>query len=287
MSHISYVNGAYVHHYAGQVSIEDRGYQFADGVYEYIAFYNQKLLDEAPHVERLKRSLAELEIDGRHYVELLPIIMRELIRKNKRQDGAVYIQISRGTAKRDHPFPANAKANIVVVIRASKMPDMQTAMQGVKVVTHPDQRWERCDIKTIALLANVLAKQYAISHGAKEAWLYLPDKTITEGAVSNAFIVKNGKIYTHPKTHAILPGVTRDKAIKLANQLGIEVAENYFYLDDAMSADEAFLTSTSSNVQPIVSIDGRAVGDGKAGPISQKLMQAYADFIKEETGKIW
>lgn len=287
MSHISYVNGQYVHHGEGRVAIEDRGYQFADGVYEYIAFYNQTLLDGAAHFERLKRSLAALEIDAGHSAELMPIIVRELIRKNHRRDGAVYIQITRGTAKRDHPFPAAAKANVVVVIRASKMPTLEVAIQGVKVVTCPDQRWARCDIKSVALLANVLAKQHAVSLGAKEAWLYLPDNTITEGAVSNAYIVKGGTIWTHPKTHAILPGITRDKVLQLANQLNIAVKEQAFVLADAFSADEAFLTSTSANVQPIIVIDEKAVGDGKVGPVSRKLMQAYAEFIKEETGKIW
>lgn len=287
MSHIAYMNGCYVPHDAAVVQLEDRGYQFADGVYEYIAFYHQTTMDQTPHLERLQRSLRELKIDPGHSAELLPIVIRELIARNHRRDGAIYIQISRGTAKRDHPFPKAAKPNIVVTLWGSKMPSMEVAKQGAKVITHPDNRWGRCDIKSIALLANVLAKQEAVARGAKEAWLYKEDGLVTEGAVSNAFLVKDGVVYTHPKTNAILPGITRDTAIKLASKLKIKVEEKAFNLCDVPGADEAFFTSTSSNVHPITQVDEHVIGDGKVGPITGKLMQAYAKKIYQETGKIW
>lgn len=287
MSHIAYVNGRYVDHALAHTHIEDRGYQFADGIYDYIAFYHGALLDAQPHLARLGRSMHELSIDPGNIPALLPIIMRELIARNRRQNGAVYIQVSRATAKRDHPFPSEGRPNLVVVIRGSKMPTMQVAQQGVRVITHPDNRWGRCDIKSIALLANVLAKQTAISQGAKEAWLYKEDGMVTEGAVSNAFIIREGVIYTHPKTNTILPGITREKAIELANQLNIRVEEKAFYLRDIEQADEAFLTSTSSNVQPIIQVDEKIISDGKLGPVTQQLMGAYAQHILNETGKTW
>ena len=287
MSHIAYVNGQYVDHQQAHTHIEDRGYQFADGAYDYIAFYNGHTVDEQAHIDRLERSLGELQIDAGHIPTILPIVMRELIARNHRRDGAVYVQVSRATAKRDHPFPANSKPNVVVVIRGSKMPSMEVAKQGIRVITRPDMRWGRCDIKSISLLPNVLAKQEAIAAGAKEAWLYKEDGTVTEGAVSNAFLVKGSTIYTHPKTNAILPGITRDTAIALAKQLGINVQETAFHLDDISGADEAFLTSTSSNVQPITQVDEQTIGDGKLGPIATALMGAYAEKLYKETGKQW
>lgn len=287
MTHIAYVNSQYVDHQRAMTHIEDRGYQFADGVYDYIAFYNQTPLDEAAHLARLERSLRELSIDPGSIVDILPIIIRELIARNKRQDGAIYVQVSRGIAKRDHPFPAHAKPSLVVVVRGSKMPNMEVAKQGVSVITLPDIRWGRCDIKSISLLANILAKQQAVESGAKEAWLYKEDGTVTEGAASNAFIVKSGVIHTHPKTEAILPGITRDEIIKLANKLNINIEEKAFTIQNVKSADEAFLASTSFNVQPIVVIDGQPVGNGKLGPVSEKLMTAFAEKIHRETGKIW
>lgn len=287
MPHIAYVNGRYVQHHQAMVHIEDRGYQFADGVYEYIAFYNQKLLDADLHLERFQRSLGELHINMRCQ-PLLSVIMRELIERNHRQDGAIYLQISRGVSKRDHPFPDAVKPAIVATLWGSKTPPLEVVMQGAEIITHPDHRWDRCDIKSIALLANVLAKQEATRLKAREAWLYKSDGTVTEGAVSNAYIItKEGMLITHPKTSAILGGITRDIVLKLAVELDISVEERPFNLLEIKQAAEAFLTSTSSNVMPVVKVDGQSLGGGKPGPLTLRLLEAYHHHIFQQTGKRW
>ena len=287
MSHIAYVNGQYVNHADAAIHIEDRGYQFADGVYEYAAFFNGVLLDAEPHLKRLKRSLDELAIDTGHTLDTLPFIIRELIAKNHRQSGAIYIQVSRGTAKRDHAFPGDVPTNVVVTLRGGKMVPLAEAQKGVKVITMPENRWNRCDIKSIALLANVLTKQEAISQGAKETWLYRQDGSITEGSVSNAFLIKDNVIHTHPLTESILPGITRNTALTMAKELGIQLKEEAFNLLDIKEADEAFTTSTSVNVQPVTQIDDNILGDGTCGPICKQLMSAFSDYIFKQTGKQW
>jgi len=287
MPRIAYVNGRYTPIAHGSVNIEDRGYQFADGVYEYFAFYNGTILDCGPHLARLERSLGKINLGKPMEWGALKIILRELIERNGRAEGGIYLQITRGVARRDHPFPKTPpRPSLVLTICESKAPKAGDAAKGVRVITHPDERWEHCDIKSISLLANVLAKQASALAGAKEAWLLREGGTVTEGAASNAYIVteKEG-IVTHPADRHILGGITRDKVLSLARENGIRVSERTFTINEAHAAQEAFLTSTSPNVLPVVQIDDTVIGNGKPGPVTQKLMQLYFEHIRAQTGK--
>ncbi len=285
MSHIAYVNGAYVPHATACVHIEDRGYQFADGIYEYMVFFNRTLVDGALHLERLERSLHALEIDMPMATSALRVVIDELISRNTREDGGLYLQVTRGAAKRDHPFPAHVRPALTITVWGSKAPKPADIDAGARAITAPDERWKRCDIKSIALLPNVLAKQKATRAGVREAWLLLPDGTVTEGAVSNAFIVRGGTVITHPLTHAILGGVTRNVVLRLAQEAGIPIEERPFSLPEALAAEEAFITSTSANVMPIVALDGNTIGEGRPGPVTRKLLALCHAHIFAQTGK--
>lgn len=288
MARISYVNGRYLPHRYATVHMEDRGYQFSDGVYEVIAFFNRTLVDGPLHMARLSRSLKELHIDEPMTMRALTRVMDELIHRNDRVDGTIYLQISRGVARRDHPFPINAKPCVVMAITSAKTPKAKEVNDGVAVIVRPDIRWGRRDIKTVSLLPNVLAKQDATAAGAREAWLVDEKGMITEGAVSNNFIVNNkGELLTHPKSHVILGGVTRDVVIGLAKRAKIKTIERSFSLKEALGAREAFLTSTTSNVLPVVSVDGKKIGAGKPGEITMRLLALYLEHITKQTGKSW
>lgn len=280
---IAYVNGCYLDHAQAGVHVEDRGYQFSDGIYEYIAFYNGILLDGDLHFARLERSLKALEIPLPASLAAMGIIARELIGRNGRDDGGLYIQVTRGVARRDHPFPKNTKPALVMTVCGAKTPKESESKNGVKVITRPDIRWARRDIKSISLLANVLAKQDATREGVREAWLMVGD-VVTEGAVSNAYIVSNGELVTHPANEFILGGVTRDVVLRLARTANIPVVERPFSLAEAKAADEAFITSTSANVLPVVKID--EVSLGKPGPVTRTLQELYGVHIHAQTGKI-
>ncbi|MEI7668955.1 MAG: D-amino-acid transaminase [Pseudomonadota bacterium] len=286
MPRISYINGRYVNHSDANVHIEDRGYVFSDAIYEVMAFYNQKLLDSDLHIERLYRSLKELKINFTPSKQSIIIIIRELIERNKRIDGTIYLQISRGVARRDHPFPKNAKPSLVMMITGAKSPKKIEVENGVGVITQPDIRWGRRDIKSVSLLANVLAKQEAALAGVREAWLIDENNFITEGAVSNnAIINAKGEIITHPLNNNILGGVTRNVVLRLAKNNGIKVIERAFSLKEALAAKEAFLTSTTSNILPVVSINGAKIASGKRGDITKKLQELYSEHVLKETGK--
>jgi D-alanine transaminase len=285
MSRISYVNGRYVHHHEAVVHIEDRGYQFSDGIYEYVAFYNRRLLDGELHFKRLERSLRELQIPLPMPVEAMKVIVRELIERNGRLDGGLYIQVTRGVARRDHAFPKGVKPALIMTVCASKLPRVQEVQHGVTVITQPDIRWGRRDIKSVSLLANILAKQEAASVGAREAWL-VDGGVVSEGSASNVYIVsRSGQLVTHPANELILGGVTRDVLLKLAQKASIPVLEQAFTMQDVKAAAEAFLTSTSANVLPVVQVDGSAVGGGKPGPVTRRLMDLYAAHVFKQTGK--
>jgi D-alanine transaminase len=287
MAAISYVNGRYLPHAQAMVHIEDRGYQFADGIYEYIAFYNRTLLDAELHFARLERSLRELQIAPPAATAALRIIIRELIERNGRDDGGLYIQATRGVAKRDHPFPKHAKSSLVMTIAAAKSPKPQEIEDGVKVITTADIRWARRDVKSVSLLANILAKQEASHKKVREAWL-IEDNIITEGSTSNAYIVtKSGELVTHQADEHILGGVTRDVVLKLARKGGIPVAERPFSVVEMKDAAEAFMTSTSVNVLPVTTIDDKPVGSGKPGPVTRKLQELYNAHVQKQTGKQW
>jgi len=285
---MSYVNGRYLHHAQAMVHMEDRGYQFSDGIYEVIAFYNRRLLDGALHAKRLWRSLRELQIAGPMSERALALVMQEVIARNDRTDGTLYMQISRGVARRDHPFPKSARPSVVMAVTGPKSPKEKEVREGVSVITAPEQRWARRDIKSVSLLPNVLAKQAATAAGAREAWLVDENGMISEGAVSNNAIVgAKQEIITHPANENIQGGITRDVVLTLARKAGMKVVERPFSLKEALGAKEAFLTSTTSNVLPVVRIDGKPVGNGRPGPVTQKLLGLYHEHIYRETGKRW
>ena len=284
MAGICYVNGRYVPAAHALVPMEDRAHQFADGVYEVMAFFNYKMLDEEPHLTRLERSLHELQIPQSIDHRALKTILNQVIRRNNKPHGGVYLQISRGAAKRDHPFPKNASPALTVSAFGQKTPPRALVEKGVNVITYPDIRWGRCDIKTVSLLPNVLAKQAASAAGAREALLYREVEQVTEGSVSNFAIVKNGALITHPANHRILGGIAREATLQLAAERQIPIREEIYTLNDARAADEAFLTGTTTNVLPVTAIDGQPVGNGKPGPVSLRLWDAYADHIEKQTG---
>jgi D-alanine transaminase len=278
MSRIAYVNGRYLPRSDAKVGVEDRGYQFADGVYEVCEVRGGRLVDERRHMARLDRSLGELRIPRPMSPAALGVVLRETTRRNRVRDGIVYVQVTRGVARRDFPFPAaNTRPSLVVTARNHDLERLeQVATDGIAVVTVPDIRWRRVDIKSVALLPNVLAKQAAREQGAREAWLVDAEGRITEGASSNAWIVScDGKLITHPLGHDILSGITRSVVIDVIKAQGLALEERCFTVEEAHAAREAFVTSASQIVLPVVSIDGRPVGNGAPGLISAALRRDY------------
>ncbi len=278
MSRIAYVNGQYVPHAQAMVGIEDRGYQFADGVYEVCEVRGLRLVDERRHMARLDRSLRELRMAHPMTPKALGIVMRETVRRNRVRDGIVYVQVTRGEMRRDFPFPPDGtRPSIVVTARSHDTVKLEKqAADGIAVVTMPDLRWQRVDIKSVALLPNVLAKQAAREQGAKEAWLVDEQGRVTEGASSNAWIVtRDGKLVTRPLSGDILPGITRSVVIDLIAREGLGFEERPFTVEEAYAAREAFVTSASQLVMPVVQIDGRPIGNGAPGLIASALRRDY------------
>ena len=284
MSRIAYVNGRYLPRAQAMVSVEDRGFQFADGVYEVCEVKGGQLIDERRHMARLERSLRELRIARPMSEAALAVVLRETVRKNRVRDGIVYVEITRGTARRDFPFPpAGTPPTLVVTARSTDRARLeQLAADGVAVVTMPDIRWGRVDIKSVALLPNVLAKQAAREAGAREAWLVDAQGRVTEGASSNAWIVsRDGTLITRQLGNDILPGVTRAVVIDVVKGQGLAFEERAFTVAEAYAAREAFITSASQIVLPVTRIDGRAVGNGAPGPIATALRR---DFHRHAEG---
>ena len=279
MARYAYVNGRYVDHRDASVHIEDRGYQLADGVYEVVGVSDGRLIDEAPHIDRLDRSLRELRIAWPVSRAALSYIVRELMRRNRLRDGLVYIQVTRGVARRDHAFPTTPiKPALVLTTKNTKRAEADPG-PGIAVKSQPDIRWERCDIKTVALLPNVLAKQAAREVGAYEAWLVDRDGRVTEGASTNAWIVTHDdELVTRQTDTGILAGITRLTLKSLAKDLQLKVVERPFTLAEAKRAKEAFISSATSFVTPVVKIDGEPVGDGKVGPTARRLREEYVRF---------
>src|SRR5476649_1045740 len=278
MSRIAYVNGRYVAHAQAKVAIEDRGFQFADGVYEVCEVRGGRLIDERRHMARLDRSLNELRIARPMSLAALAIVMRETVRRNRVRDGIVYLQITRGLARRDFPFPSpDTRPSVIVTARSNDLAKLEhLASEGIAVVTVPDIRWQRVDIKSVALLPNVLAKQAARDQGAREAWLVDAKGFVTEGASSNAWIVsRDGKLITHPLGRDILPGITRSVVIDVIKGQGLAFEERAFSVEEAYAAREAFVTSASQIVLPVVRIDGRPVGNGAPGLVATALRRDY------------
>ena len=276
MSRIAYVAGQYLPHRHAAVHIEDRGYQFGDGIYEVIAVMGGYLIDEERHLARLNRSLTELRINRPMGDSALKIVIREVIRRNGVDTGIVYLQVTRGVAPREHAFPKSAKPVLVVTSRRSRPPDPRLGREGIAVITIPDIRWQRCDIKSVALVANVLGKQQAREAGAYEAWQVDREGQVTEGTSTNAWIVTaDDSVITRAADHATLNGVTRAAILDIIRREGYRLVERPFSVAEARAAREAFLTSTTADVLPVVRIDGDPVADGKPGPLSRKLREAY------------
>jgi D-alanine transaminase len=280
---IAYVNGRYLPQARAMVHIEDRGYQFGDGVYEVCELSGGALIDEARHMERLQRSLSELSIAEPLALGALGLVARQVIARNRIKDGYLYIQVTRGVATRDHCFPAKSvHPSLVMTVRGID-PEKAAALaaQGIGVVSMPDLRWKRPDIKTIGLLPNVLARQAAKEKGAHEAWLVDSDGMVTEGAASNAWIVgHDGVIVTRHIDQAILRGVTRSTLLELIAAEGLRLEERKFSLAEAKSAREAFITGAASLVMPVVRIDGTPIGDGKPGALTISLRTRFHSVAK-------
>ena len=283
MPRIAYVNGRYVAHADASVHIEDRGYQFADGVYEVCEVARGFIVDMPRHLGRLGRSLAELSIDWPVTQRVLPLILREVVRRNHVVNGLVYVQVTRGVASRDFVFPANAKPSLVVTARkADPAAAVKRAETGIKVITVPENRWDRVDIKTVGLLPNVLAKQKAKEAGAQEAWFVDSDGMVTEGGSSNAWIVTtDGVLVTRPAEHGILRGITRTTLFDVAAKLGLKIEERGFSVAEAKAAREAFISSATTIAMPIVAIDGAPVANGHPGSVTLSLREAFFDIAEK------
>jgi D-alanine transaminase len=280
MARIAYVNGRYRPLQGEAVAAEDRGYQFADGVYEVIKVLGGRLCDRDRHLDRLERSVAALEIALPMPRRALVSVIEETLRRNRLASALVYLQITRGTAPRNHAFPKRARPSLVVTVRRPVFPGEREREEGVGVIALPDLRWGRCDIKSINLLPNVLARQSAAAAGCREAWLIDRDGKVTEGSASNAYIVDGaGRLITHPLGERILGGITRSVVLELARDEGIEVVERPFSLDQAHQAREAALSSTSSWLLPVTSINGRPVSNGMPGHVVRRLMARYAAHL--------
>jgi D-alanine transaminase len=278
MSRIAFVNGRYLPRREATVHVEDRGYQFSDGVYEVCEVRDGRLIDERRHVERLQRSLGELRIPLPMSPAALGVVMRETIHRNRVRDGIVYLQVTRGVARRDHAFPPpGTQPSVVVTARNLDMArNERAAAAGVAVITVPDNRWERVDIKSISLLPNVLAKQAAREQGAGEAWFVDRDGKVTEGSSSNAWIVTmGGKVVTRAADKGILRGITRTVLIDAIEAQGLTLEERPFTVEEAYGAREAFLTAASQVVLPVVRIDGRPVGNGAPGSVATALRKDF------------
>jgi D-alanine transaminase len=281
MSRIAYVNGSYRNMRDACVNVEDRGYQFSDGVYEVCEIRDGRLVDMPRHMTRLQRSLSELRIAMPMPLQSLSVVMHEVVRRNRVTYGIVYLQITRGVARRDHGFPTKpVSPSVVVTARALNFAKNQaTAAAGIRVVTMPDNRWPRVDIKSVSLLPNVLAKQAAREQGAYEAWYVDGQGFVTEGASSNAWIVtKDGRAVTRPATGGILAGITRGVLIDVLAELQIKLEERPFTPAEAKEAAEAFVTSASQIVMPVVAVDDATIGNGSPGTVSRRLREQFHRF---------
>lgn len=277
MSRTVYVNGEYLAEGDAKVSIFDRGFLFADGVYEVTSVLDGKLLEFSGHCARLKRSLSELKIDYPVDDDELLEVHRELVARNELSEGVVYLQITRGPADRDFAFPSDPEPTLVMFTQAKSLVDNPSAKRGIKVLSIPDIRWGRRDIKTVQLLAPSMGKMEAKAQGCDDAWM-VEDGLVTEGTSNNAYIVtKAGVLVTRNLSHALLHGITRASVLRMAAEAQIKIEERPFTIEEAKEAAEAFVTAASSFVQPVVEIDGTSLGDGMPGPIAQRLREIYID----------
>ena len=289
MSHVAYVNGRYLPHKHATVHIEDRGYQFADAVYEVTCIWNGLPVDHASHLARLRHSLTQLRIPMPCSEAALTALQREVVRRNRVTRGTLYLQVGRGVATRNQPFPSKpVKPSLVMVAKHGAGPSEVVAQAGVKVTVQPDIRWGRVDIKSVGLLPNVLAKQAAAEAKAFEALLVKPDGNVTEGGAANAWIVTKDKtLITHPLSNAILGGITRATVMRLAKTAGYHIQERAFSLDEALAAKEMFLTGTTTFVLPVVQVDERTIANGSPGSVSLDLRRRYLDYVNALDDTAW
>ena len=278
VARIAYVNGRYLHHAQAGVHIEDRALQFADGIYEVVGVIGGLFLDEDDHFDRLERSTGEIGMAMPMARAPLKTVLREIARRNRIRDGLIYMQVTRGALRRDHAIPAvPPRPTLIITARSMDAKQLDTRREhGVAVITHPDLRWARRDIKSVALLPNILAKTEARKAGAFEAWLIDDEGYVTEGSSTSAWIVdKDGAIVTRNLSNAILPGITRKVIMEAAQEAQVAVIERKFTLDEALAAKEAFMSAATLGVTAIVTIDGRKIADGKPGPVARRLQELY------------
>ncbi len=278
-----YLNGRYLAGHEARVSFEDRGYQFADGIYEVVAVHQGRFVDFKPHLDRLERSLKEVEIPMPVARPVLQVIVKEVLRRNSRPDGMIYIQITRGVAPRHHLFPSKATPSLLVAMYPVKAPTSREIEKGISVITHPDIRWKRCDIKSLCLLPNVLVKEKAHRTGGAEVWMIDPDGAVTEGASTNVWMVDgDGILVTRPKTEDILAGITRQTVMDLARTDNIPVRERPFTVREVLeTGHEAFISGSTTRIKPVVDVDGQPIGNGTPGPITARLIRLYAEAMEK------
>jgi D-alanine transaminase len=286
MPRISYVNGQYVKHADAMVHIEDRGYQFADGVYEVCEIRHGYIVDITRHLDRLDRSLRELRIAAPMSRKALVQVIRETVRRNKVRNGLFYMQVTRGVARRDHVFPAEGIKPSLVVTAKSTDPSViaRKNANGIKAITVPDNRWDRVDIKTVGLLSNAMARQQAKEAGAQEAIYIDRDGFVTEGAATNIWIVDpDGTLVTRPAEHGILRGITRTTLMEVGARLGLKIVERNFTVNDMLDAREVFITAATSICFPVISVDGKTIANGHPGSVSQNIREAFFDVAEKIT----
>lgn len=283
MSRIVYVNGEYVPEEKAKVSIFDRGFVFGDGVYEVVPVIRGRLADRDYFLQRLASSLDKLGIAWPCSETDYQEVLEQLVARNSLEEGIVYTQVTRGASDRQFTFPANTPSSMAAFTQVMPLIDNPAAANGITVVTTAEIRWLRRDIKSLNLLAQVLAKQYAADHDAGEAWM-IEDGLVTEGASSTAYIVNEGRVITRPLSNLILPGIRRRRLLELADGEGIACEERPFSLGEALAADEAFISSATTILHPVINIDGNRIGDGKPGPVSCRLRQSYVRHMLEEVG---
>ncbi len=280
---ICYINGSFENKFSASISIQDRGFNFSDGVYEVMSFHKNKIINYYRHIKRLDRSLKSLRINKpMRNTKSLELIIKKLIKLNHLTDGFLYLQITRGSSSRNHLFPSLTLPNIVIFTFTTKL-DKNMILKGVNIRLTEDLRWKRCDIKSISLLPNVLEKQNAHENGMYESWQQR-DTYITEGSTSNAFIVNsNNEIQTHPANNYILGGVTRDTTIDIAKKCKFIVKEKAFTISDLSNCKEAFLTSTTARILPVINVDNKKISNGKPGEITKTLINKYNELIKSQS----
>ncbi len=279
MTRIAYVNGDFVPLEGAKISVLDRGFLFADGVYEVTAVIDGKLVDNEAHLARLERSLGEIEMDHPVSMEDLTALQLELARRNNLTEGGIYLQITRGAAERDFAYPKDVKPSLVMFTQERNLVHDPRAETGVDVITTPDLRWKRRDIKSVAMLAQAMAKQEAAKVGAAEA-IMVEDGLVTEGSSSTAWIVKNGKLITRNLSNSVLPGVTRLSVLALCREQNLEVEERTYTVEEMYEADEAFITAATTLVMPVVKVDERILSNGAPGPIGSRLRSLYINMAR-------